>query len=341
MLSEKARNYLLHPKCLGALKPSDVRAPHEALIVAEVGHPQREGVRLMLRLRKADETILDARFQTLGGNTALVSGSCLCEQIIGRTLGQALSISIDDLDRQLGGLPELATRRPVLILIALDHAARIARGQPLPDVAAPHETVICNCFHVPESIIERAVRLQRLSDVDDVTRSTGACGGCRSCFPEIEEILAHCKRGEYTVHVPPEDYRAAQRLYGAPPPSPEELLHNPPPTGAPDAKPSPVFAQVLRLASRPQPARAWIDLNERERAQRVAEVLESDLRPALRADGGDVRLVRLQGNRVLVSLHGQCRNCASVEETKRGIRHRLRQAVWSELEIDEAPESER
>ena len=68
--------------------------------------------------------------------------------------------------------------------------------------------------------------------------------------------------------------------------------------------------------------------------QRVAEVeaILAELRPRFRADGGDVRLLGVDGGRVRVELRGACRSCAaSVLTLKGSLEPRLREGlVWFE-----------
>ncbi|HYG78704.1 MAG TPA: iron-sulfur cluster assembly scaffold protein [Planctomycetota bacterium] len=348
--SEKVVDHFLHPRHLGVLTDGDVKSPGERLVIADVGHITRgDALRLCLRIRVEDEMILDARFQNFGTGMPIASASYLCSQIITKPLSDALKISAEDMDRALEGLPELKRRQPVLILDALDTAARKFRGQPPRERSQPGEAPLCTCFQVSESLIERAVRLRGLKSIDEITAATRAGGGCHTCHPELEEILERCAKGEYRHYIPPDDYDAARRLYGSPPPSPEELARNeklkPPERSArtaPDGfvypDQSPVAAIVSQKTARRRKVdpRPWKELTYVERLQRIEDTLEYDLRPAIRTDGGDIRLLDLKDNRVLVSLHGHCKNCHSATSTlKMGVEKRLQEAVWPELEIEE------
>jgi NifU-like protein len=48
--------------------------------------------------------------------------------------------------------------------------------------------------------------------------------------------------------------------------------------------------------------------------ERVAFAIE-EVRPAIKADGGDVTLVAIEGATVRVSLHGACRGCPMANST--------------------------
>lgn len=65
-------------------------------------------------------------------------------------------------------------------------------------------------------------------------------------------------------------------------------------------------------------------------ALRIAQVegVLAPLRPLLAADGGEVRLVAVEGDDVVLRWSGACRSCASQAETlQRGIEPRLRAAL--------------
>jgi NifU-like protein len=47
---------------------------------------------------------------------------------------------------------------------------------------------------------------------------------------------------------------------------------------------------------------------------RVAFAIE-EVRPAIKADGGDIALTTIEGSVVTVSLHGACRGCAFSQST--------------------------
>ena len=50
--------------------------------------------------------------------------------------------------------------------------------------------LICKCFGVDEGVIERAVRVNKLTTPEQVTFYTKAGGGCLTCFEQVEELLA-------------------------------------------------------------------------------------------------------------------------------------------------------
>jgi NifU-like protein involved in Fe-S cluster formation len=148
--SDEIVDHFLHPRNMGVIAESAVEKNSEQLLIADAGQITRgDALRLYLRVRKSDETILEARFQNFGTGMPIASASYVCEKLPGQTLSAALRITGEDLDRALDGLPELKNRQPILILNAIDIAVRTFRGQPLLEKGQKGEPPICFCFQVP------------------------------------------------------------------------------------------------------------------------------------------------------------------------------------------------
>jgi Fe-S cluster biogenesis protein NfuA len=61
---------------------------------------------------------------------------------------------------------------------------------------------------------------------------------------------------------------------------------------------------------------------------KVKEIIDEQIRPYLQADGGDVEIVRFEGNNVIVKLRGACAGCAGAIYTlKVGIEGRLKEEI--------------
>jgi len=68
----------------------------------------------------------------------------------------------------------------------------------------------------------------------------------------------------------------------------------------------------------------------------VEETLEREIKPVLKKDGGDIELVDLEGNRILVRLHGRCSTCAASQVTlKDYVQAKIQELVSPELEVEE------
>jgi len=73
-----------------------------------------------------------------------------------------------------------------------------------------------------------------------------------------------------------------------------------------------------------------------QKMQLVQETLEREVRPALRKDGGDVELIDIEGDSVIVSLRGNCAKCQIAQFTLRDVvQAKLREFVTPELVVVE------
>ncbi len=67
----------------------------------------------------------------------------------------------------------------------------------------------------------------------------------------------------------------------------------------------------------------------------IQEVLEQEIRPRLQADGGDIELKDIVGNRVIVSFRAMCVGCPMGDITIQGIQEKLRELVSSDIVVEE------
>jgi len=68
----------------------------------------------------------------------------------------------------------------------------------------------------------------------------------------------------------------------------------------------------------------------------IEETLGREIVPALKADGGDIDLVDIEGNKVYVALRGKCSFCPSSEVTlKQYVESKLKEFVSDEIEVEE------
>ena len=68
----------------------------------------------------------------------------------------------------------------------------------------------------------------------------------------------------------------------------------------------------------------------------IEETLEREIKPALNQDGGDIQLIDVDGNRVVVKLTGRCAACAMSQVTlKDYVESKLKELVASDLVVEE------
>jgi len=66
----------------------------------------------------------------------------------------------------------------------------------------------------------------------------------------------------------------------------------------------------------------------------IQEVIETEIRPLLQADSGDIELVDVDRNKVHVSLRGTCSGCRMADVTLKNIEKKLKDLVSEELVLE-------
>ena len=79
-----------------------------------------------------------------------------------------------------------------------------------------------------------------------------------------------------------------------------------------------------------------IHLTNIQKIKLIEETLAREIKPALKKDGGDIELVDVDGNNVLVKLRGTCATCSASQITlKHYVESKLRELVTPELLVEE------
>ncbi|HBG21506.1 MAG: Fe-S cluster assembly protein NifU [Desulfobacterales bacterium GWB2_56_26] len=73
-----------------------------------------------------------------------------------------------------------------------------------------------------------------------------------------------------------------------------------------------------------------------QKIKKIEEVLDREIRPGLKKDGGDIELVDVDGDFVIVSLRGACKSCHKSQTTiKEYVERKLRELVLDSLIVEE------
>jgi NifU-like protein len=97
-----------------------------------------------------------------------------------------------------------------------------------------------------------------------------------------------------------------------------------------DAMPAKLEAELSNTQDTPQRPLTMV-----QKISLIQQVLSEEVRPVLIADGGDVELYDVEGDRVLVALKGACGSCSSSTATlKVAIESRLRERVSPTLLVE-------
>jgi NifU-like protein len=86
----------------------------------------------------------------------------------------------------------------------------------------------------------------------------------------------------------------------------------------------------------PKPASGATPMTNLQRINRIQEVIQTEIRPLLQADGGDVDLVDVDGKRVQVAFRGHCAWCPVSDVTLKGaVEAKLRELVDPEIVVED------
>jgi len=66
----------------------------------------------------------------------------------------------------------------------------------------------------------------------------------------------------------------------------------------------------------------------------IQEIIENEIRPGLQADNGDVELIDIDGNRVIMALRGMCTGCVMADVTIKGMQNKLRELVSEDIVVE-------
>lgn len=160
----------LNPRNVGAIDRPDGRGEGASLACGAL-------VRITLRIN-SDKDITDARFKAIGCRLLVASASLLTEEVKGKTTAEAAQIARRESPNQCAAICRDA------LLLAITTYSDTMREEWIGE-----EALICTCFGVSESAIEREIRSGLLRTVEEVTGACKAGAGCRSCYPLIQELL--------------------------------------------------------------------------------------------------------------------------------------------------------
>ena len=274
----------------------DPNEPGIAVVFGEVGSIAcGDALRLHLKILEASDTILDSRFQTFGCTSAIASSSALTEIVKGKTLDEALQITNQEIAQYLGGLPEAKMHCSVMGQEALEAAIYKYRGI---EVEAHDDDDEGALICTCFGISDNRIRRVIIeNDLATVEQVTNYVKAGGGCGSCLANI---------------EDLILAVQ---------EER----------EAMPSKMAAEIATSETNAPKA----PLTTVQKIALIQRVLDEEVRPVLLADGGDVELYDVDGDRVQVNLQGACGSCSSSTDTiKYAIEARLKERITPTLVVE-------
>lgn len=275
---------------LGEIENPDGLGEHGSIVCGDA-------LRFMFRVERHPEdplkdVIVEARYLTFGCTSAIAASEALCTILEQRrcTPIEALRITNQDIVDFLEGLPAQKIHCSVMGAEALEAAVYNWSQKRGVDLAAAgvrlhmkdeeEGRIVCKCFSVTEPYIRRKIRELGLKTIPEITNAIKAGGACASCH-----------------HAPGGLQDLLDEVWGA---SPSSAAAAAPPDGGPQADGAP-----------PPPG----TLSPFQFMRHVEQTIDAEIRPALRADGGDLELVDIKDQLVYCRLAGACSGCPGAATT--------------------------
>jgi NifU-like protein len=97
------------------------------------------------------------------------------------------------------------------------------------------------------------------------------------------------------------------------------------------------MAQILERVKAEPKTDTKPRLTNIQKIRLIEETIEREIRPSLKHDGGDIEVIDIIGNRVIVAMRGACATCKASEITlKDFVQHRLQELVSPDITVEEA-----
>ncbi|CAM4112754.1 iron-sulfur cluster assembly scaffold protein [Campylobacter armoricus] len=282
--SQKVQDRMNNPKYMGELTQDDAKKTNAKLIIADFGAEScGDAVRLYWLVDEKTDKIIDAKFKSFGCGTAIASSDTMAELCIGKTVDEAVKITNLDVEFAMRDNPQTPAVPPqkmhcsVMAYDVIKQAAAHYKGVNPEDFE--DQIIVCECARVSLGTIKEVIRLNDLKSVEEITQYTKAGAFCKSCI----KAGGHEKKDYYLVDILAETRAEMER----------EKLKNQSKTDI-----------------------AFDDMTMVKQLKAVESVLDSDVRPMLHGDGGDLEVIDIQKSEsnnidVYIRYLGACSGCSS------------------------------
>ena len=285
--SNQVVNRMNNPSHQGEITEERAAALGAKLIVADFGAEScGDAVRLYWAVDEANDKILESKFKSFGCGTAIASSDVMAELCIGKTVDEAVKITNIDVEKALRDNPETPAVPPqkmhcsVMAYDVIKKAAAEYKGVDMESFET--EVIVCECARVSLGTIREVIRINDLTTVEQITDYTKAGAFCKSCI----KPGGHEEKEYYLVDIL-KDVRAEMS---------EEKMKT-----AADASASGTLSfDKMTLV---------------QRIKAIHSVLDSDIRPMLVMDGGNMEIIDIKENLPHYDLYirylGSCSGCSS------------------------------
>lgn len=96
-----------------------------------------------------------------------------------------------------------------------------------------------------------------------------------------------------------------------------------------------ILQDTLSVRTMPETLKPQGKLTNLKKIALIQDIIDKEIRPRLQADGGDIDLIDIDNNRVIVALRAMCVSCPMGSVTIRSIEEKLRELVSDDLVVEE------
>lgn len=282
--SQKVQDRMNNPQHMGEFTQEDAQKANAKLIVADFGAEScGDAVRLYWLVDEKTDKIIDAKFKSFGCGTAIASSDTMVDLCIGKTVDEAVKITNLDVEFAMRDNPETPAVPPqkmhcsVMAYDVIKQAAAHYKGVDPEDFE--DQIIVCECARVSLGTIKEVIKLNDLHTVEEITQFTKAGAFCKSCV----KPGGHEKKDYYLVDILAETRAEMERE---------------------------------KLKDQSKTDIAFDDMTMVKQLKAVEAVLDSDVRPMLHGDGGDLEVIDIQKNEnknidIYIRYLGACSGCSS------------------------------
>ena len=285
--SNQVVNRMNNPKHQGEITEERAAELGAKLIVADFGAEScGDAVRLYWAVDESSDKILESKFKSFGCGTAIASSDVMAELCIGKTVDEAVKITNIDVEFALRDTPDVPAVPPqkmhcsVMAYDVIKKAAADYKGVDMDSFE--QEQIICECARVSLATLKDVIRINKLTTVEQITDYTKAGAFCKSCI----KPGGHEAKDIYLVDVLAD--MLAERE--------QEKLK----TAADASAAGELTFDKMTLV---------------QRIKTIDAVLDSDIRPMLVMDGGNMEIIDIKENMPHYDLYirylGSCSGCSS------------------------------
>ena len=285
--SNQVVNRMNNPKHQGEITEERAAELGAKLIVADFGAEScGDAVRLYWAVEESTDKILESKFKSFGCGTAIASSDVMAELCIGKTVDEAVKITNIDVEFALRDTPDIPAVPPqkmhcsVMAYDVIKKAAADYKGVDMDSFE--EEQIICECARVSLATLKDVIKINKLTTIEQITDYTKAGAFCKSCI----KPGGHEAKDVYLVDILTD--MLAERE--------QEKLK----TAADASAAGELTFDKMTLV---------------QRIKAIDSVLDSDIRPMLVMDGGNMEIIDIKENIPHYDLYirylGSCSGCSS------------------------------